>query len=107
MAASCTLLCHRSFLAPINPANDAGGGGEAGVPQQIRFQVEDWLEWEERVLRPATQAAQGTLLQVIPGQILDPPPPPPPPPTTTQIEKKWWALGCLACFLLCMQGSPL
>lgn len=24
--------------------------------------MEDWLEWEERVLRPATQASQGLLL---------------------------------------------
>jgi hypothetical protein len=38
-------------------------GREVGVPRLIRFQVDDWLEWEERVLRPATQASQGLLLQ--------------------------------------------
>ena len=48
-----------------NLGHHCHAGGEARVPHQIRFHVQDWLEWEERVLRPAPQAtAQGALLQV-------------------------------------------
>ena len=33
------------------------------TPEALRFQVEDWLEWEETVLRPAAQGTNPSLLQ--------------------------------------------
>ena len=33
------------------------------IPEALRFQVEDWLEWEETVLRPAARATNPSLLQ--------------------------------------------
>ena len=35
-----------------------GAGGSRLVPEAVRHQVGDWLEWEERVLRPAAQSRQ-------------------------------------------------
>lgn len=44
-------------------------GGRILVPDAVRHQVEDWLEWEERVLRPAVHSRQPVKLQAALSQL--------------------------------------
>lgn len=39
------------------------------LPDAVRYQVEDWLEWEERVLRPATLSSQPNHLRAALSQL--------------------------------------